>query len=362
MKQNKTVRKNHSGFSLLEVVLSMSILAIISLPLLKYFADSLKYSHMMELKQQATVEAQAIVEDLKVQGKLIDKTGVSPSGADIYGVPYLEDASMGYTVVSNNLLSDGTGNVSYKKTDENFDIEVTLSTDTVANTNERPIIYGIDDTTDVLAVEKMQKEEAIAFFAAKNSAHVVANPSDHLFTMDEIGNAMRREIQIEIGKDTSGYTVCVYYVYKIDGLTGTSSTDEWTSSHLLNVRIGELKNIYLLYDQSSANDAVYVKNVSATPLTELPELYLICQNPRVDGSYRLLVDLLDTSEVVHTNIRAEKGTGLVTYGDGTINTNTKELTSEGTPVRLINVEAKIYEKNHASTDEPLAVIETTKGE
>ena len=44
---------NNGGFSLLEVILAMAILAIISIPLLSYFTQSMKYNAMMADKQHA---------------------------------------------------------------------------------------------------------------------------------------------------------------------------------------------------------------------------------------------------------------------------------------------------------------------
>ena len=38
---------NNGGFSLLVVILAMAILAIISIPLLSYFTQSMKYNAMM---------------------------------------------------------------------------------------------------------------------------------------------------------------------------------------------------------------------------------------------------------------------------------------------------------------------------
>lgn len=356
-KQNRAV--NDKGFSLLEVILSMAILAIISIPLLMYFVDSIRYSALMEKKQQATVLAQAVVEDLKAQDRLI----VKPEGETGYTVPYLTDPALGYAIQQNNLLADGTGNISLLHTNENYDVEITLSTDTAANDNTRPVIYGIDDTTDVLSVEHNQLNEALAYFVAVNNAYVVANPSAASLSQAEIKNDMTRQIQIEITPYATEYGVCIYYDYTCENLRGTGSVDTWRTSNLLDIKIAELKNIYLLFDQdtsSSARDSIKVSNVSATPLSSYPELYLICQNPANNSGYRLSVELLDVSQVIHTNIR--DGFGQVTYADGTINTNTKELTSNTKPVRLIKIKTEIYPKGHSATDEPYAVFETTKGE
>ena len=53
---------NNGGFSLLEVILAMAILAIISIPLLSYFTQSMKYNAMMADKQHATNLAQEVLE------------------------------------------------------------------------------------------------------------------------------------------------------------------------------------------------------------------------------------------------------------------------------------------------------------
>ena len=62
-------KQNNQGFSLLEVVLSMAILAIISIPLLSYFTQSVKYNAKMADKQHATNLGQ-YVEDTLSQNDL----------------------------------------------------------------------------------------------------------------------------------------------------------------------------------------------------------------------------------------------------------------------------------------------------
>ena len=84
---------NNGGFSLLEVILAMAILAIISIPLLSYFTQSMKYNAMMADKQHATNLAQEVLEDLKNQKEL----AVVTTGAG-FRVPYLE--GKGYTLLS----------------------------------------------------------------------------------------------------------------------------------------------------------------------------------------------------------------------------------------------------------------------
>ena len=63
----------------------MAILAIISIPLLSYFTQSMKYNAMMADKQHATNLAQEVLEDLKnqkelAQIKMWDRLSCSLSG------------------------------------------------------------------------------------------------------------------------------------------------------------------------------------------------------------------------------------------------------------------------------------------
>ena len=97
-------KQKNAGFSLVEVVLSMAILAIISIPLLAYFMDSMKYNTMMADKQHATTLAQEVLEDLKNQDVLLEGSGTAKTIPYLLGRGYVADAS-------NNLGdADGTGN------------------------------------------------------------------------------------------------------------------------------------------------------------------------------------------------------------------------------------------------------------
>lgn len=361
---------NNAGFSLLEVILSMAILAIISIPLLMYFTESIRYSALMEEEQQATLLAQEITEDLKVQDNLI----AIPVGESAYSVPYLKDA--GYTETANLLNADGTGDITLAGTAGNYDVEVKLSTAVAANAVVRPVIYGIDDTTDALAVEHDQKNEALAYFVAINNAYYAANPGYSVLTQSQIISNMTRKITIDIGTSGTEYTVAVSYEYTCMNLRGTGSVDTCTTSKLLDVRMASLKNIYLLYDRNEnlgATDWIDVNSTAVFTAGEEPHLYLICQNLKDDSVYTLQVKRINANQIVHTNISypaEDKNTGAIIQtgrvfketGDALQAPHLKELTGTGTPVRVITIETKIYKKGHAASDEPYVVMNTTKGE
>lgn len=159
---------NNGGFSLLEVILAMAILAIISIPLLSYFTQSMKYNAMMADKQHATNLAQEVLEDLKNQKEL----AVVTTGAG-FRVPYLE--GKGYTLLSETPAAAPAPafqaeNVYYAAagtSGSTYDVEVSVSTAAAENDTNIPQIEGIDDTKDVVALEHNQLQEAMTYFRKK---------------------------------------------------------------------------------------------------------------------------------------------------------------------------------------------------
>ena len=158
-------KMNNKGFSLVEVIISMAILAIISIPLLNYFTDSMKYNAIAKTRQQATIEAQNIMEQLKAEDKLL-----KPDVTGNYITPYFSMKGIKYHDYNIN-KDTGIGDVTYQclagTLSGQFDVKVTLDSPSTYNEKPLPVIYGIDETQDVLAVEKNQYTEAEAYFQAK---------------------------------------------------------------------------------------------------------------------------------------------------------------------------------------------------
>ena len=374
MGQNRK-RSDNAGFSLLEVILAMAVLALISIPLMNYFTESMRYSVKMRTKQEATIFAQQMVENMKAQEKPLIRI---PDGETEYTVPYLTDASMGFSVLESDLNDSatangiGTGNITLSKTDTDYDIIVKLSTEVSANDLERPLIYGIDDTVDALAVERTQTQEALAYFQAVNASYAAEN-AGVLLSKEQIQRKMNRRIQVTLGRTDGKDTVSIVYAYDCSGLRDASSSDSFTASQLLNVSFLGLQHIYLLYDKvseldetgSAKGDTVILSRTADVPVDFAPEIYLICQNPANRGDYEVRVGGLTAGQKVHTNIcRAPSGgmsTGRVTDESGNV-IHTEPLTESEKTVRIVSVQVKIYPKNHTAEDAPYVEIETTKGE
>ena len=67
----KRKKNGNEGFTLIEVVLSIAILALISVPLMKYFTDSMRYAAKSAERQGANLLAQETLEYIKAQKRLV---------------------------------------------------------------------------------------------------------------------------------------------------------------------------------------------------------------------------------------------------------------------------------------------------
>lgn len=322
MMKKKTT--NNKGFTLVEVLLSMTILALISIPLMKYFADSLRYSSITEQRQKATLLAQETIETLKSKDTLIERIkNEEESGVTKYGVPFMED----YTIISDASLFDeatGKGELTFKKqvTKDglNYDVVVDLSTNVDANSVARPIVYGIDDTENAMAIEQSEEMEALWYLLQLNNTYVAgmggfssAIPSTYeeeseetetpsaddddedetdpdavkmLENINEVRDILQREIFIDISKDvddTEFYTVRVWYEYFCSKkITSKDAYDDrYVTSDLLNDRMEHISSIYLLYNIVDPDtDKIYVNWNLDMPTNQgqVPDLTLVLQN------------------------------------------------------------------------------------
>lgn len=351
----------NAGFSLVEVVLSMAILAIISIPLLNYFSESLKYNSMMASKQKATLLAQEVAEELKEQQRLIQNSGTG------YTIPYLENLHYEAEDSTNTLKSstDGTGKVSFigeaDKIYKDYDVVVTAEATEPAS-DVLSTSYGINDKTDLLVIDGKQDEEALVYFKAVNTSYCAANEGEVRLTDDQIVSAMKRQILIAIATDSPGYNINVTYKYQCSGLQGASSVDSFTSDVLVDGQMEELKNIYLLYHLVQTGDKIEItKDVG---VTISPNLYLACQNiDTAPSGYQVRIKNLATG-TVHTNVNALSVLDDDTSLPITAPKLSDKLTEDMKTVRMVKFEVAVYKKGEAGVvgKEPYITVDASKGE
>lgn len=77
-RQKKCLKQNNAGFSLVEIVVAVAILAIVTIPLLKIFVTSAQLNAKSKERQQITAAAGSVMEEIK-STPLVDLSGVSVS-------------------------------------------------------------------------------------------------------------------------------------------------------------------------------------------------------------------------------------------------------------------------------------------
>ena len=306
----KRFRSENGGFTLIEVVLSITILALISVPLMKYFSDSLRYSVKTQEKQNATLAAQQTLEFIKAQDRIMKYQGALNSAGETVMHYDMTEAIKEYFGEATNLTMEqlaaahpgldyvnGKGAVVYEYSfapasySKGFDMRVTLETTTGATEVAKPVVYGIDDRYNVVAAESNEEDLAIMEFLTKNASAVIKKNGGYIIgvtptptatpdiyeaddpdptteptespyddveemTEDEIRENLRRTVVVEMDKrkeileggETTFYTVKVYYVYHCTGVEG-SVESIYTSSPLVDTSVSQLQGLYLMFNK-----------------------------------------------------------------------------------------------------------------
>lgn len=366
------LRKNNAGMSLVEVLIAMVMLAVISVPLIKYFTDSMSHSIKTAQKQQATAEAQSLMEDLESQYMFVNKK-MNEAGDMEYNAYYLLDES--YTEVGGTdnpgFDEDGLGRQTYIKEGTDFDYEVIVETQLDFNTTEHPAINAVDDTTDVFAAETNQMNEALLHFQAVNQAYASQNGVMPL-SVEQIKQIMEKTIKVDIDKSASGYTVDVYYEYTCDGQNWPGTPDSYISNSLYIGEKQEIKNLYILYNRKDCRkknvpDVDWVE-ITCTPAASLacPELYLVCQNAVEDSNYTLRVTTL-LNQIIHSNIgnTADSTKGVVKPGTGGYRLTVLPITGNEETLRIASITVNVYKSGFVADPDTATLFVTmssTKGE
>ena len=365
-------KQNNDGFSLLEVVLSMAILALLSIPLMSYFTQSMKYNAQMADKQHASNLAQEVMEELKNQPNLVQK--VNGGG---YESTYLTGRH--YTIYTPAAPESGLtgGTVEYygaaDAINEKYDIRVKIGTDTTENASPVPQIDGIDGNTDVVALENGQLQDACSYFMAQNTTYAKEH---HVIPSDQntISNAMRRRIAITVKKES----VQVACFYRCEGIDGVDATEEYSCSDYAMEDIENVENIFLMYEVNQMEDELEIRCEVGV---SVPKLVIVCQNiDAVADTYKLVINPKDRCGMpeVASNI------GMPPYGDSAsgsmvrthnggkiwngsyIMNNVEALTEKVSGVRKVKVEVSVYQKNKGNEADRdnyrYITVDSTKGE
>lgn len=353
------LKQDQAGFSLIEVVLSMAILAIISIPLLSYFTDSMKYNAKMAQQQHATALAQETLEALKNEDKLVKDPGAG------YTIPFLTDKGYVLDGATNTMGATGFGSADFygdgSAIGEDYDVVVHVKTDTTESTTPIPEILASDDEKDVLATESGQKQEALVQFKAVNAKAVSQGLATKLDSSD-IESRMQRKITVAVSKDGAYEKAVVGCSYTCGGLRGAGTSDTYTCTDLAEERLTEIRRVYILYYVGNSDDEL---TVSVDAGMHIPALMLICQNTSaLTDAYRIAVSATTMPEI-SANIGMDGRKGTVTNAaSGLALSNVKSIVEDKEGIRKVDLTVSVYAKGEAHTAgaTPYITVNAAKGE
>ena len=374
MKKQKNQRAlSNAGFSLLEVILSMAILAILSIPLMSYFTQSMKYNAKMADKQHASHLAQEVMENLKNQPNLAQNADASG-----FDVPYLTAGNYvkaSYTPAAPGSTATGGTVEYYGQADaigEKYDVRVSVSTNNAENVSPVPQVDGIDGEADVIALENGQLQDALNYFSSKNMGYADEHKISALST-DAICANLHRTMSITVKADY----VTVECFYRCDGVPGVDADDQYQCSNYAEEDIENVQHIYLMYEVHQDTDEIELR---CDVGVGVPKLVIVCQNigdvntKYTSDQYRLTISPKDGCSMpeISSNLGQESyenpavtNAGKIWQDSYQLN-NVKLLVEKEQGIRKVNIEVSVYKKDKGDgtdkDDYRYITVDSAKGE
>lgn len=342
--ERKERKQNNKGFSLIELIVAVVIIALVVGPVLHAFVSSASMNRSSKEKLKATTVAQNVMENVKgtILPVLLSPTGeavVTDSGDGHYKLTYTD----------------------YEFGEDKYKVEVTLDPDEYKaatgeamnyNDFEQPEIYNMDRATNGF------------YMPAKGSAATVAG----LFGDAAAYDAMKKTTIINIDKNVNLQTADITVQYEYNGTV----QEEARNSYIYRETTGtnELRGLYIYFEPMYtavgryAKENIVINNNGLVPVT----VYLVKQttaqtNANNELNYAVNVAVNEAGRVqnwtgkddyeplttVRTNLTSEQI--LLSYS-GSVTTFTAEEMVDMDDVvggvvedKLYKVEVAVYDKN-----------------
>lgn len=334
-RRKQTFAADKRGFSLLEILIAMIILALIAAPLCRVFVLAMRTNANARKHASATSVAENVMEGVNAfsyDGAVEQFDPAQTSDGDFL----ICQNVVGQNVVGRRVVqNDGDGHAVFalknvKEDVYTFDVRVTLDRMpyTQGDGSDSP---GANDD-ELISVTQYQAEKDHLFAENENALRVAC--VNHGCDYDTVRNSLKREIIVTVTKsDSEGHpvddcvTVSMTFRYMIDG-------DTWadTSFGAREYRTADLlRSCYLCYLPNygaPGSDTIIINNEDNVEF----DLYLIKQKSKVEAnlegkenSYRPVVRIYEGSKEsadqeafvsVHTNYHTNLATNGEIAGSG----------------------------------------------
>lgn len=337
------------GFSLLEVIIAVAVLAILSMPVLAYFTYASVSTSDGRDTHRANMVAQSVAEELngcdtfqQIEEKLVVASGSAWTVDSAY------DSSTKKTSMTKKVTEDGFTYQAKVSLDYNYATKNINGDNTEAKYNgyAMPKLEEVYSDTNVVIAETDQKETAVSNF-------LYSNPSK---SETDIVGGMERTLCLNVSKKSADiYDVNGSYQYSYN--TDTYSADVEDTE----IEISKLKNIYFFYnilkDDTAENVIInFDSNITQDEAQKL-RVYFVCQKevkqPKTGYSLQFSTSGQAAWAKYYTNGVA---TNLAASSD--------MIQYDTTGKRIAKITVDIYDGSETSFTEANRIVhmETSKGE
>ena len=372
----KKFRHAKEGFSLVEVIIAVALLALLSIPILNYFTNAALSSSRGKDTHRASIVAQSVAEELNACESFdqIETMLEGEDGSD-WSVEKEYDTTTKETQLVKKVSEDGV----------DYEAEVTLDYDYGASEGAKYNGYAVPELKEVYSDQNVvisetdQAETAVSEFLYQFSGSASAVASGDAKS-DTIRENMGREIHISVEKDKAAsdvYDVRGYYHYTYKGKSYETDVES------TKIEADKLKNIYFFYnlqqDDKPETVNVYISNEISIDAAKKISIYMICQKKvkAPQENYRLSIQTADPAPnqagfaCYFTNVTKVDGVEVNMVPDPAdsskkvfVGDNASDfIGTDKSGKRIAKITVDVYPSGEAHTEsDRLVRVETSKGE
>ena len=341
------MKQNKEGFSLVELVIAITVLAILTIPILAYFTNAAVSTSRGKDTQKANMAAQSVLEELnsctsfeQIEEELKD---------DPEHLWQVDEVGPKQSKLTKTVEVDNT---TYQaKVTVDFDYSTTNSdgddVDSKYNDYPAPQLTEVYSPNSVVIAESDETETAVSNF------YYQTYKTDNIsVTKAQIREDMSRTLCLDVEKSGELYLVKGYYRYEYDGETYEAVLEN------TKIEASKLQNIYLFYDllrEDVLNENVEI-NITGIDLgipdDEKINLFFVCQKGSFEKPDGYSLNVNGTNK----NLLHYYSNDITVQG---VTLAESKIVKHSTGKRIAAITVDVYDDRDGTTR--LASLQTSKG-